>query len=74
MPIEKHIIKVKDGYNEREITLEMPVDIGGTEFVGELAIIMQWLTWPSKSVENSFANWLEEKGWKVKDKEEEAEE
>ena len=70
MQIEKHIINVKDGYNRREITLEIPADISGPEFVGELAIIMQWLTWPSKTVENSFADWLEEKGWKVKDKEE----
>lgn len=69
MSVEKHIIKVKDGYADREMTIVVPADADGPEFVNELAIIMQWLTWQPKSVETSFAEWLMEKGWEIKDKE-----
>lgn len=62
---EKLVIKVRDGYSPKKLTIELPPDVDKDELVESFVTIMQWLTWTPSTIEQAFAEWLAEKGWEV---------
>ena len=62
-------ITIKRGEDE-EMALSFMEDISGAKLVDYFELIMRWLTFPQVVVEQSFAEYLEEKGWSVTKSEE----
>ena len=67
--IEKIKLTIERG-DDDSMSLQFNEDISLDDMVDKLALLMRYLTWLPKSIEEGFAGYLVTKGWTVeKDKE-----